>query len=125
MLILGKGDEALRNFLARLVKIMVDRKIAQVCVANLITQMLAPNVTDTPEDAWVPPKMKRKDEYDAWMGVDIMPIIIKTSMLPNDDGRVRVPELTPKQTKKLFKKFDLCGIKELSAEDPGGGNSTD
>ena len=79
--------------------------------------MLAPNVIDTPKDASVPPVMKRKDEDNTWVGVDIMPTIIRTSMLPNDDGRVRVSELIPEQTEKLFKKLDLSGIEEWSMED--------
>ena len=79
--------------------------------------MLASNVTDTPEDKGVSPEMKRKDEDDAWVGVDVMLTIIETSILSNDDGRFRVPELTPEQTEKLFKKLDLSSIKEWSAED--------
>ena len=56
---LGRVGVALRNFMARSVKIMVGTKIAWVCVANLIPPMLAPNVTEMPKDAWVPSEMEK------------------------------------------------------------------
>ena len=46
--------------------------------------------------------MKRKDEDDAPVGADISPTIIKTSVLPNDDCRVRVHELTPEKNQKVI-----------------------
>ena len=98
---------------------MAGTKIARVSAANLIPPMLAPKDCNTSKDMWVTSKVDL-GEKDAWVGMNVMPNIIKTSVPHSPDDKQVVQELTPVQLNQLFENLDLSGIEVWVKEDQEG-----